>query len=83
MKASIPSDWEARHKAFRKLLTADRRARLNYRRDVDNAYEPVRTAVQAIEGGAALAALKPSWRACAASSTARRRRRPPTPSRRR
>ena len=60
MKESIPSDWQPRHQAFRKLLTADRIARLKYRRDVDSAYEPVRTAIQAIEGGAALATLKPT-----------------------
>jgi len=60
MKASIPSDWLPRHQAFRKLLAADRIARLKYRRDVDSAYEPVRTAIQAIEGGAALATLKPT-----------------------
>jgi tripartite ATP-independent transporter DctM subunit len=59
MKASIPADWEARHKAFRKLLTADRIARLKYRRDVDSAYEPIRNAIRTIEGGSALAALKP------------------------
>ncbi len=59
MKASIPSDWEPRHKAFRKLLTADRIARLKYRRDVDSAYEPVRNAIRTVEGGAMLAAMKP------------------------
>ncbi|MGA7973493.1 MAG: TRAP transporter large permease subunit [Pseudolabrys sp.] len=59
MKASIPADWEPRHQAFRKLLTADRIARLKYRRDVDSAYEPVRNAVRTIEAGSALKALKP------------------------
>ena len=59
LQASIPSDWEDRHKAFRKLLSEDRRARLTYRRTVDNAYEPVRNAVRTIEGVSALQALKP------------------------
>ena len=59
LKASIPADWEDRHQAFRKLLAADRRARLIYRRDVDSAYEPVRNAIKTIEGASALEALKP------------------------
>ena len=59
IEASIPSNWESDHKAFRQLLAADRRARLIYRRDVDNAYVPVRDAVRTIEGAPALAALKP------------------------
>jgi DNA repair exonuclease SbcCD ATPase subunit len=58
LKASIPADWESRHKAFRQLLAADRRARLTYRRDVDSAYEPVIKAVKTIEGVSALEALK-------------------------
>jgi len=58
IQASIPSDWETRHKAFRQLLTADNRARLTYRRGVDNAYDPVRNAIRTIEATPALAALK-------------------------
>jgi tripartite ATP-independent transporter DctM subunit len=58
LNSSIPADWESRHKAFRQLLTADRRARLTYRRDVDSAYEPVIKAVRTIESAAALAPLK-------------------------
>ena len=58
LQASIPSDWESRHKAFRELLTADRRARLMYRRSVDDAYEPVQEAIRAIEGLGPLEALK-------------------------
>ena len=60
LKASIPADWEGKHQAFRKLLAADRIARLKYRRDVDSAYEPVRAAVRTMEGLPALAALKPA-----------------------
>ena len=40
------------------MLTADRRARLMYRRDVDSAYEPVITTVKTIAATPALAALK-------------------------
>ncbi len=58
LQSTIPSNWESEHKAFRQLLTADRRARLMYRRDVDSAYEPVITTVKTIAATPALAALK-------------------------
>ena len=58
LQSTIPSNWESEHKAFRQLLTADRRARLTYRRDVDSAYEPVITTVKTIAATPALAALK-------------------------
>ena len=59
LQATIPSKWESEHKAFKVLLTADRIARLKYRRDVDQAYEPVTQAVRTIGAASALAALKP------------------------
>ena len=58
LQSTIPANWESEHKAFRQLLTNDRRARLTYRRDVDSAYEPVRAAVRTIDSVSALAALK-------------------------
>ncbi len=60
IKASIPADWESKHKAFRQLLAANQRARLIYRRDVDSASEPVNAAIKTIGGASALAALKPN-----------------------
>ncbi len=58
LQSTIPGNWESEHKAFRQLLTADRRARLLYRRDVDSAYGPVIGAVKTIAATPALAALK-------------------------
>jgi len=58
LQSTIPGNWESEHKAFRQLLTADRRARLMYRRDVDSAYEPVISTVKTIAAAPALAALK-------------------------
>jgi len=58
LQSTIPGNWDPEHKAFRQLLTTDRRARLTYRRDVDSAYEPVIMAVKTIAATPALAALK-------------------------
>jgi tripartite ATP-independent transporter DctM subunit len=58
LQSTIPGNWESEHKNFRQLLTADRRARLTYRRDVDSAYEPVIATVKTIAATPALAALK-------------------------
>jgi len=58
LEATIPANFDGEHKAFRQLLTADRRARLIYRRDVDSAYEPVIATVRTIAATPALAALK-------------------------
>jgi tripartite ATP-independent transporter DctM subunit len=58
LESTIPANWQSEHKAFRQLLTADRRARLTYRRDVDSAYEPVSAAIKTISAAPALAALK-------------------------
>jgi len=58
LQSTIPANWDSEHKAFRQLLTDDRRARLTYRRDVDSAYEPVINAVRTIGSVSDLAALK-------------------------
>ncbi|MCF8476993.1 MAG: TRAP transporter large permease subunit [Pseudolabrys sp.] len=58
LQATIPAQWESQHKEFRQLLSADNRARLTYRRGVDQAYAPVNEAVRIINGAGALAALK-------------------------
>ena len=58
LESTIPANWDSEHKAFRQLLTNDRRARLTYRRDVDSAYEPVNKAVRTIGSVSDLAALK-------------------------
>jgi tripartite ATP-independent transporter DctM subunit len=58
LQSTIPSNWTTEHNAFRKLLQADRRARLMYRRDVDSAYEPVIKTVKTLAATPALAALR-------------------------
>ncbi len=58
LASTIPANWENDHKAFRQLLTADRRARLTYRRDVDAAYEPVIKTVKILRATPEFAAAK-------------------------
>ena len=58
LETTIPANWDSEHKAFRQLLTNNRRARLTYRRDVDSAYDPVNKAVRTIGSVSELAALK-------------------------
>ncbi|MGE0565728.1 MAG: TRAP transporter large permease subunit [Pseudolabrys sp.] len=58
LKARIPANWDADHKAFRALQAADRRARLLYRRGVDSAYDPVIGTIRIIAAAPALAAVK-------------------------
>ena len=43
---------------FKKLLSEEKRAYLNYRRIVDNAYEPIQTFMRVLRGADALAALE-------------------------
>jgi tripartite ATP-independent transporter DctM subunit len=59
LKASIPQDWDKRHKRYSALLKADRTARLKYRRNVDGAYEPIQEAVATIGAASRLESLKP------------------------
>jgi tripartite ATP-independent transporter DctM subunit len=58
IQATIPANWEKDNKDFRQLLAAERRARLTYRRGVDQAYEPVIQVVRTIGAAPALAAIK-------------------------
>jgi tripartite ATP-independent transporter DctM subunit len=58
LQSTIPANWESEHKAFGQLQTADRRARLLYRRGVDSAYEPVQTAVRVLEATPQLVAAR-------------------------
>ena len=58
-EALIPKEWDEVHKKFAALLKAESTARNKYRRNVDNAYEPVQQAVDVIGGSEALLALKP------------------------
>ncbi len=60
LEASIPSQWPETQKKFVTLLKAEKTARLKYRRNVDNAYEPVQEAVTIVAASKDLAALKPT-----------------------
>jgi tripartite ATP-independent transporter DctM subunit len=42
LKTEIPVEWEAEHKAYAALLKADKKTRREYRRTVDETYEPIR-----------------------------------------
>jgi chromosome segregation ATPase len=59
LEGSIPTNWQAENNKFRRLLLDDRRARLLYRRNADNAYEPIDKATDIIGAADKLAALKP------------------------
>jgi TRAP-type mannitol/chloroaromatic compound transport system permease large subunit len=41
LEASVPSQWEEKHKAFKVLLTEEAGKRNKYRRAADSSYEPV------------------------------------------
>ncbi|MHA1537824.1 MAG: TRAP transporter large permease subunit [Alphaproteobacteria bacterium] len=54
----IPKEWKGAHARFMVLAKAERLARLNYRRTVDSAYEPILETRKMIAGADALAGLK-------------------------
>jgi chromosome segregation ATPase len=52
VEGEIPESWEAEQKQFVSLLNAEKKARRDYRRNVDRAYEPVqKTLAVALSGG--------------------------------
>jgi tripartite ATP-independent transporter DctM subunit len=57
LRAEIPDEWDAAYADMKSLLTQEKRAYLNYRRTVDNAYEPILTLKRALRDGEALAGL--------------------------
>jgi tripartite ATP-independent transporter DctM subunit len=58
LEAEMPAEWDQAHGEFKKLLSEEKRAYLNYRRIVDNAYEPIQTFMRVLRGADALAALE-------------------------
>ena len=60
LKSLIPAEWKEKHEEFKKLLNADKRARLAYRRNVDQAYKPVAELRGLLDGAEQLLALKPA-----------------------
>ncbi|MEM1047084.1 MAG: TRAP transporter large permease subunit [Pseudomonadota bacterium] len=55
--ASIPEAWEAENGTFSELVKAERTARLTYRRNADDAYEPVDEMNKVLADAATLKAL--------------------------
>jgi chromosome segregation ATPase len=60
LRRQIPDNWEADHKAFVALQTAEKAARAKYRRNVDDAYAPIKELLETIEGAGRLAGAKPA-----------------------
>ena len=60
-----PSNWDQVHGEFKKLLSEEKRAYLNYRRVVDNAYEPIQTFMRVLRGADQLVALESEIKALA------------------
>ena len=58
LEARIPSEWKETEKRFRTANAAERRARLAYRRGVDQAYEAVSTLQTVVGDAEKLAALQ-------------------------
>ncbi|HUF86583.1 MAG TPA: TRAP transporter large permease subunit [Thermohalobaculum sp.] len=57
LRAEIPPDWEAAHETFLEHTRAERTARRNYRRAVDQAYPPAAEALAVLEATEAIEAL--------------------------
>jgi hypothetical protein len=58
LNATIPADWEEKHKAFAEVQTAYKKARGIYRRHADGAFEPILEMNRLLAGAAALEALR-------------------------
>jgi predicted nucleic acid-binding Zn-ribbon protein len=59
LQTQIPPSWEETNKVFQDLEKTDESARQVYRRNVDDAYTPIRELVNIIASTDALAALQP------------------------
>ena len=58
LEATIPIAWEDARKSYLKLAGEEKKARQQYRRNVDDAYEPLVEVRKAIAGAEALGALR-------------------------
>ncbi len=56
--SEIPDTWEAEHTAFAGLLKAEEKARLAYRRNVDDAYGPINDVMTVVADAQKLAGLE-------------------------
>jgi len=59
LEASIPDNWEEKHKEFSALMKKAKAARRNYRRTTDEAYEAIQELITNISGAEKLAGLGP------------------------
>jgi len=57
LRATLPADWAEQRKQYVALSAAAKKARTQYRRTVDEAYEPVAETIQIIRDTDALAAI--------------------------
>ena len=57
LEAEIPESWEQVHKDFAALTSTENKARAAYRRNVDQAYEPIMELTAVVAGAEALAGL--------------------------
>jgi len=58
LAATIPDSWQPARDGYVKLSKANKTARMKYRRNVDDAYEPVAIAIEVISSADDLAALE-------------------------
>ncbi|MDH3714244.1 MAG: TRAP transporter large permease subunit [Gammaproteobacteria bacterium] len=58
LRLQVPARWEAEHKAFRNLQASEDKARKTYRRNIDEAYLPVRQLRDIVADAEALAGLE-------------------------
>jgi hypothetical protein len=58
LEASIPAVWDSARKRYLELSGAEKKARLTYRRNVDQAYEPIIETQLIIENAEAFAAIE-------------------------
>ncbi len=63
--AQIPAEWEERHKVFGELQRAEQQARTAYRRNADQAYEPLQEVIEIVQATDALQATGENLRALA------------------
>ena len=56
--ATIPRNWETEHKRFREIQSAEEKARKTYRRNIDDAYMPIRELLDVLAATDELAALE-------------------------
>jgi len=59
LEASIPDDWEKKHKIFTALMKDAKTARRNYQRTTDGAYEAIQALITNISGTEKLTELGP------------------------